>query len=86
MLADAVRDGLEKRIPGIKFITPFEHQRSWGVVIFHIPGLDTLHVLETLYRKYNVGCAVMGSNIRFSPHFYNTLDEINRAVYAVAQI
>jgi isopenicillin-N epimerase len=85
-LADAVRDGLKKRIPGIKFITPFGHQRSWGVVIFHIPGLDTLHVLETLYRKYNVGCAVMGSNIRFSPHFYNTLDEIDRAVYAVAQL
>jgi isopenicillin-N epimerase len=86
MLADAVRDGLKKRIPGIKFVTPFEHQRSWGVVIFHIPGLDTSHVLETLYRKYNVGCAIMGSNIRFSPHFYNTLDEIDRAVYAVAQI
>jgi len=85
ILADAVREGLKKRIPGIKFITPFEHQRSWGVVIFHIAGLDTSHVLETLYRKYNVGCAIMGSNIRFSPHFYNTLDEIDRAVYAVAQ-
>jgi isopenicillin-N epimerase len=85
-LADAVRDGLKKRIPGIKFITPFEHQRSWGVVIFHISGLDTSHVLETLYLKYNVGCAVMGSNIRLSPHFYNTLDEIDRAVHAVAQI
>jgi selenocysteine lyase/cysteine desulfurase len=28
----------------------------------------------------------MGSNIRFSLHFYNTLDDIDRAVYAVAQI
>lgn len=86
MLADALRVGLKKRIPGIKFITPFEHQRSWGVVIFFIPGLDTSRVLETLYHKYNVGCAVMGSNIRFSPHFYNTLDDIDRAVHAVAQI
>jgi selenocysteine lyase/cysteine desulfurase len=63
-----------------------EHQRSWGVVIFNIPGVDTSAVLEALYRKHNVGCAVMGSNIRFSPHFYNTLEDIDKAVYAVAQI
>jgi selenocysteine lyase/cysteine desulfurase len=85
-LADAVRDGVKKRIPNAKFITPIEHQRSWGIVIFHIPGVDTSRVLESLYRKYNVGCAVMGSNIRFSPHFYNTLEDIDKAVYAVAQI
>ncbi len=86
MLADAVRDGVKKRIPDAKFITPMEHQRSWGVVIFHIPGVDPSQVLEILYRKYNIGCAVMGQNIRFSPHFYNTLEDIDKAVYAVAQI
>jgi len=85
-LADAVRDGVKKRIPNAQFITPEKHQRSWAVVIFHIPGVDTSSVLESLYRKYNVGCAVMGSNIRFSPHFYNTLEDIDKAVYAVAQI
>jgi isopenicillin-N epimerase len=86
MLADAVRDSVKKRIPDVKFITPMEHQRSWGVVIFHIPGVDPSQVLEILYRKYNVGCAVMGQNIRFSPHFYNTLEDIDKAVDAVAQI
>jgi selenocysteine lyase/cysteine desulfurase len=86
MLADAVRDGVKKRIPNARFITPMEHQRSWGVVIFQIPGVDTSHVLENLYRIYNVGCAVMGPNIRFSPHFYNTLEDIDKAVYAVSQI
>ena len=86
MLADAVRDGVKKKIPDAKFITPMEHQRSWGVVIFHIPGVDPSQVLEILYREYNIGCAVMGKNIRFSPHFYNTLEDIDKAVYAVAQI
>jgi isopenicillin-N epimerase len=86
MLADAVRDMVKKRIPNARFITPEKHQQSWGVIIFHIPGVDMTKVLETLYRKYNVGCAVMGENIRFSPHFYNTLEDIDRAVYAVAQI
>ena len=86
LLADAVRNGVKKRIPNALFITPMEHQRSWGVVIFHIPGVDTSHVLENLYHKYNVGCAVMGSNIRFSPHCYNTLEDIDKAVYAVSHI
>ena len=86
MLADAVRNGVKKRIPDAQFITPMEHQRSWGVVIFNIPGVDPSQVLEILYHKYNIGCAVMGQNIRFSPHFYNTLEDIDKAVYAVAQI
>lgn len=86
MLADAVKDRVKKSIPNARFITPVEHQRSWGVIIFHIPGVDTSRVLETLYRKYDVGCAVMGSNIRFSPHFYNTLDDIDKAVYALRQL
>jgi selenocysteine lyase/cysteine desulfurase len=86
ILADAVREGVRKRIPSARFITPEKHQQSWGVVIFQIPGVDTSRVLEVLYRRYNVGCAVMGGNIRFSPHFYNTLDDIDKAVFAVAQI
>ncbi len=86
MLADAVRVGVKKRIPDARFVTPEKHQQSWGVIIFHIPGVDTSRVLEVLYRKFNVGCAVMGPNIRFSPHFYNTLEDIDKAVYAVAQI
>ena len=86
VLADAVREGVKKRIPRAQFITPEKHQQSWGVVIFLVPGVDTSRVLETLYHKYNVGCAVMGGNIRFSPNFYNTLEDIDRAVNAVAQI
>jgi isopenicillin-N epimerase len=86
MLADAVRSGVKKRIPDARFITPEKHQQSWSVIIFHVPGVDTSRVLDILYRKYNVGCAVMGPNIRFSPHFYNTLEDIDKAVYAVAQV
>jgi selenocysteine lyase/cysteine desulfurase len=86
MLADAVRDAIKRRIPDARFITPMEHQRSWGVVVFHIPGIDTSAVLDILYRKYDIGCAVMGQNIRFSPHFYNTLADIDKAVFAAAQI
>jgi selenocysteine lyase/cysteine desulfurase len=48
--------------------------------------LDISRALETLYLDHNVGCAVMGENIRFSPHLYNTLEDIEKAAHAVAQI
>ncbi len=86
MLADAVRESLKKRMSSVQFITPLEHPRSWGVIVFHTPGLDISRALETLYLDHNVGCAVMGGNIRFSPHLYNTLEDIEKAAHAVAQI
>ncbi len=86
MLSDAVKDGLKKRIPNVKFVTPIDHTMCWGVVIFEIPGLDSRKALDVLYGQNGIGCAAMGPNIRFSPHFYNPLSEIERAVDAVARI
>ncbi len=37
-------------------------------------------VLYTYLQENGVVCALRGSGIRFSPHFYNTLEEIDRAV------
>ena len=86
MLADAVKNGVREKLPKAEIITPLEHPMSWGVVIFRVPGIDVSKALETLYFKHNVGCAVMGPNIRFSPHFYNTLEDIDRAVTAVSKL
>jgi selenocysteine lyase/cysteine desulfurase len=86
MLADAVKEGLIKRIPKVKLLTPKEHPLSWGVVVFNIPGLDSSQALEALYKKFDIGCAAMGPHIRYSPHFYNTLEEVDRAVEAVASL
>lgn len=85
-LADAVKAGLKKAVPGVKFITPIPHPMSWGVVVFNIPGLNMKGALNTLYAKHSVGCAVMGENIRFSPHIYNTHEDIEKAVTAIKQL
>jgi len=58
----------------------------WGVVIFEIPGLDSRKALDVLYGQDDIGCAAMGPNIRFAPHFYNPLSEIDRAVDAVTRL
>lgn len=86
MLADAVKDGIKKRIPHVKFVTPLDHNMCWGVVVFEVPGLDSSKALEVLYGQHDIGCAAMGPNIRFSPHFYNPLAEIERAVETVARL
>lgn len=86
MLADAVKEGLKKRISNVKFVTPMDHTMCWGVVIFEVPGLDSRKALDVLYSQNDIGCAAMGPNIRFAPHFYNPLSEIERAIDAVARL
>lgn len=86
-LAAALKMRLKERIPGIKFRTPLKPEFSGGVVVFHVPGIDLNKALDTLYHKHNIGCAVFGGDsggIRFCPHIYNTVEEIDRAVDAVA--
>jgi len=85
VLADAVKDGLRLRAPGVSFTTPLARELSWGVVVFRLPGLDPATALQALYER-GVGCAVMGTSIRFSPHIYNTLSDVERAVAAVTDL
>ena len=85
-LAALLKTRLKERIQDIKFRTPLKPEFSGGVVIFHIPSVDLSKVLDILYHKHNIGCAVFGGEsggIRFCPHIYNTIDEIDKAVDAV---
>jgi isopenicillin-N epimerase len=86
-LAAALKMRLKERIPDIKFRTPLAPELSGGVVVFDVTGIDLNKTLDVLYHKYNIGCAVFGGDsggIRFCPHIYNTVEEIDRAVDAVA--
>lgn len=88
-LADALKRNLKKRIPGIQFHTPLKPEFSGGVVVFNVPGIDLSTVLNTLYREHNIGCAVFGGDlagIRMCPHIYNTMEQIDKAVDAVASL
>ncbi len=53
-----------------------------GIIAFHHPALDNEAVLKTLTAA-GVVAAVRGGSVRFAPHFYNTEDEIDRAVAAL---
>ena len=88
-LAAALKMRLKERIPGIKFRTSLAPEFSGGVVVFDVAGLNLNKALDILYHEHNIGCAVFGGDaggIRLCPHIYNTMEEIDRAVDAVASL
>lgn len=88
-LAGALMDGLRSRLPDVVFHTPAEPELRAGVVVFRLPGRDARSAFDALYREHDVACAAMGGDfagVRLSPHVYNTMDEVDRAVAAVAAV
>ena len=84
-LAARMKEAVVERFPNVQFVTPMDPQLSAGVVIFSLPGVSRRDLFEGLYRDHNIGCAPTGG-IRFSPHMYNTMDEVDRVVEAIAQV
>ncbi len=85
-LAARLKEAVAARFPAARFVTPLDPSMSAGVVIFALPGVATRDLFEALYSEHNIACAGMGEGVRFSPHIYNTMDEIDRVVEAIAQL
>ena len=85
-LTHALMEGL-RRVDGVKIWTSADPARSAAIVSFQPAGLDARKLSAALYQKDRIGCATRGGQdrpgIRLSPHFYNTLAEIERAVAAI---
>ena len=43
-------------------------------------------VLYTHLQRNHVVCAIRGGGIRFSPHFYHSKDELDRAIKLIPKI
>jgi cysteine desulfurase/selenocysteine lyase len=67
----ALRDGYE-------IVTPRNPEERSGIVTFRIPGVDSNAMWNALQAR-SVACSPRMGGIRFSPHFYNTPEEIGRA-------
>lgn len=85
-LARALMNGLQERIPGVTFTTPWDSSLRAGVVIFSPPDTDIGELYTRLYAEHHIAGARQSAGMRLSPHLYNTMDEIARAVEAVAEI
>jgi len=80
----AVTDHLCDRLPavGCDLITDREDRRRSGIVVFRHRRVPN----EVLYGQLmaaGVRCSARGGGIRFSPHCYNTLEEIDGALDVV---
>lgn len=87
-LAGMLKEELGK-LPGAKLYTPQDSELSGGVVVVSIPETDPKEGFEYLYRRHKIGCAGIGGHfpgIRFCPHIYNPVEEINKIVSAVADL
>ncbi len=87
-LTAMIVEGL-KTIDGVKVWTHGARERSAAIVSFQPATLDVRKLHEALYQNEKVVCATRGGSdrpgLRFSPHFYNTHAEIERALAAVAK-
>jgi selenocysteine lyase/cysteine desulfurase len=86
-LASALIDGLN-RIDGVHMWTPADPGLRGAVVTFRPAELDTRRVGGALEEDGIVASARGGSDrggIRFSPHFYNTERDIDRAIDAIGR-
>jgi selenocysteine lyase/cysteine desulfurase len=87
-LGQALMAGL-RGIDGVQLWTHPDPSRSGAVVSFRPGTLDVSRLSAALYRNERIGCATRGGTdrpgIRFSPHLYNTMAEVDRAVAAIAK-
>jgi selenocysteine lyase/cysteine desulfurase len=85
-LTQALIAGL-KEIDGIKVWTHADPARSLAVVSFLPGNLDPHKLGEALYNTDRIGSMIRGGpdrgGLRFSPHIYNSMGEVERAVNAV---
>lgn len=87
-LGQALIAGL-RRIPDLQLWTHPDPTRSAAVVTFLPGNLDIPKLSTALYQNDRIGCATRTGKdrpgIRFSPHIYNTMAEVDRAVAAIAK-
>jgi cysteine desulfurase/selenocysteine lyase len=73
-------DGLTEK--GYEVITSQRQGESAGLVCAIKPGRDPESIREHLLSRQIV-CAVRGGKIRFAPHLFNTLDEVEQVIAAL---
>ena len=86
-LASLLHDALVE-LPGIRMWTSPHAERRAAVVTFRPASLDPAEVIAALEEDGIVAAARTGSDrpgVRFSPHFYNSETDVERAVAAISR-
>jgi selenocysteine lyase/cysteine desulfurase len=76
--SDYLKDAIDKN-KHLVLLSKRQSRLKSGIVIFKHRTVSN-EVLYKYLQENGVVCALRGGGIRFSPHFYNTLEEIDRAL------
>jgi selenocysteine lyase/cysteine desulfurase len=90
---EAIVTHLKSRLasnPAVALKTPMDWQVSGGVVKFQVKGAQLPKLYDQLYSKHRIALAQTASGesagLRFSPHIYNSLEEMDAAAEAVKRV
>ena len=76
-----------KKIEGVTLWTDTDAQRSGSIIVAKPATLDPRRLVTVLYERDRIVCAAAGGTtrpgIRLAPHFYNTMEEMDRTIVAV---
>ena len=86
-LASSLAAGLS-RVSGVRVLSPMEGTGRSGLVSFAIEGIDAVTVADTLWESHKILVRAVDypSSIRASLHFFNTTQEVETVVEAVAEL
>ncbi|MBL1264154.1 aminotransferase class V-fold PLP-dependent enzyme [Methylomicrobium sp. RS1] len=73
-----LRERMERH-PELELLSPAPSALKSGIAVFRHQKIPNPALYEYLMQQ-KVICALRGAGIRFSPHFYNTPDQIDRAL------
>jgi selenocysteine lyase/cysteine desulfurase len=80
-----LKEQIQLKLPQATFVSPVAAEMSAGIVILNIPGKQPQDIYQKLYESYGIACAATGG-VRLSPHIYNTLEDMDRIVAALATL
>lgn len=86
-LVGVLRDGLA-RVPGLDILTPAPRDLWSGLVVFRLAGADAEEVVDTLWERHRIVIRWVPSPraLRASVHAFNTEEELQRLVDALAEL
>lgn len=70
---------------GCAITSPLGDGQRSGIICFRHPRVPAEEIVAYLTER-GVACAARLGSVRFSPHFYNTEDELDRALAAVTEL
>src|SRR5262249_50865756 len=77
-------------LANVELKTNLEPELSGGIIKFKLKNMPTAQAYDLLWKQQRMAIAMTGAGdsegLRLSPHIYNTVEEIERAIAAIREL